>query len=347
VEIAMWEKARPAMHIVGDIADGWERFANALSPTPPFPKNRHRILLAGVLAPALLASLFTSAYTFVKCTTFFAGAGFFGDPIISRVIPLLDRKIPDWRNYLKLRSTILKGVPTNAQLTITLLRIGEAHKAPLPPPPGSGPPPPEEPAAIPESHIPPEVSTASVASAASAAAPEQRPPAPAPKKNPAKLLLGLLKGTTKTGVATALSANKVKATAGSEQAKKRLGVLDSNSPVPGPVEFKGRYRGRKGYIYVVTSAASPFVCFTAQKFAGVIEGVEFSLPITDIKELRKLGGLGWKSKLVVGWAMEKEVVDGLEIVDPDGVGRALTAIPLRDELFNRLVAMGPQKWGSW
>ena len=238
----------------------------------------------------------------------------------------------------------MEGVPTNAQLTITLLRIGEVHKAPLPPPPGSGPPPPEEPAAIPESQIPPEVSTASVVSAA---APGEQPPAPAPKKNTVKFLLGLLKGTTKTGVTAALGTNRVKATAGSEQAKNRLGVLDSESPVPGPVEFKGRYRGKKGYIYVVTSAASPFVCFTAKKFAGMIEGVEFSLPIADIKELRKLGGLGWKSKLVVGWAMEKEVVDGLEIVGPDGVGRALTAIPLRDELFNRLVAMGPQKWGSW
>jgi hypothetical protein len=36
----------------------------------------------------------------------------------------------------------LKSVPTNAQLTITLLRIGEANDAPLPPPPFSGPPPP-------------------------------------------------------------------------------------------------------------------------------------------------------------------------------------------------------------
>jgi hypothetical protein len=38
---------------------------------------------------------------------------------------------------------LLKGVPTNAQLTVTLLRIGEANKAPLPPPPYAGPPPPE------------------------------------------------------------------------------------------------------------------------------------------------------------------------------------------------------------
>ena len=35
-------------------------------------------------------------------------------------------------------------VPTNAQLTLTLLRVGEANKAPLPPPPIPGEAPPEE-----------------------------------------------------------------------------------------------------------------------------------------------------------------------------------------------------------
>jgi hypothetical protein len=40
-------------------------------------------------------------------------------------------------------STLLKGVPTNAQLAITLLRIGESNGAPLPPPPTSDFPPPD------------------------------------------------------------------------------------------------------------------------------------------------------------------------------------------------------------
>jgi hypothetical protein len=86
--------------------------------------------------------MFTSSYMFIKANGFFVGFGFFADPIIWRGLSYLNRKFPNWQKLLELRNTILKGVPTNAQLTLTLLRIGEANKAPLPPPPKSGPPPP-------------------------------------------------------------------------------------------------------------------------------------------------------------------------------------------------------------
>lgn len=67
----------------------------------------------------------------------------------------------------------------------------------------------------------------------------------------------------------------------------------------------------------------------------------------DIKELQKRGGFGWKAKLVIGWALEREVQDGMIIVDRTGNKWDITAMPLRDELFNRLCAMGSQKWESW
>jgi hypothetical protein len=139
---AMWTKTRPVMHAIADISDGFERFANALSPTPPFPKDKARMKLAGCLAPVLLISLFTSSYVFYKINGLAIGFGFFGDPLIWRGLDYLNRNYPNWPKYLEIRNTLLKGVPTNAQLTITLLRIGEANKAPLPPPPYSGPPPP-------------------------------------------------------------------------------------------------------------------------------------------------------------------------------------------------------------
>jgi hypothetical protein len=66
-----------------------------------------------------------------------------------------------------------------------------------------------------------------------------------------------------------------------------------------------------------------------------------------IRELKKVGGLGWKSKLVVGWSMGRNVVDGIRIVDTHGKEWLFTAVKMRDELFNRLVAMGGQKWESW
>ncbi|KAI9651309.1 hypothetical protein NHQ30_001347 [Ciborinia camelliae] len=140
---AMWSKTRPVMHAIADISDGWERFANALSPTPPFPQETPRLKLAGCLAPLLLISMFTSSYMFMKMNGLFVGFGFFGDPLIWRGLSYLNRKFPHWQKLLEIRNTLLKGVPTNAQLTITLLRIGEANKAPIPPPPFSSLPPPD------------------------------------------------------------------------------------------------------------------------------------------------------------------------------------------------------------
>ncbi len=60
-----------------------------------------------------------------------------------------------------------------------------------------------------------------------------------------------------------------------------------------------------------------------------------------------MGGLGWKTKLVVGWATSRDIADGLLIVDKQGNQKQLTAIVLREELFNRLVALGAQMWEAW
>jgi hypothetical protein len=49
-----------------------------------------------------------------------------------------DRTYPQWEKYVELRHTVLRGVPTNAQLTLTLFRIGERNRTPLPPPPHAG-----------------------------------------------------------------------------------------------------------------------------------------------------------------------------------------------------------------
>lgn len=66
-----------------------------------------------------------------------------------------------------------------------------------------------------------------------------------------------------------------------------------------------------------------------------------------MQEIKKVGGLGWKTKLVVGWATSREIADGLLIVDKEGRETHITAIALRDELFNRLIAIGAQRWEAW
>ena len=44
--------------------------------------------------------------------------------------------------------------------------------------------------------------------------------------------------------------------------------------------------------------------------------------------------------------MDRQIADGLEITDKAGQNYILTAIQLREELFNRLVAVGQQNWES-
>merc|ERR1712093_298216 len=276
---AMWSKARPVMHAIADVSDGWERFGNALSPTAPFPKEKPRMKLAAVLVPILLISLFTNSYMFMKMNGLFAGFGFFADPIIWRAASYLNRKFPHWQKLLEIRNTLLKGVPTNAQLTVTLLRIGEVNKAPLPPPPYSGPPP----------------------------------------------------------------QNAAHETAG--QNLEHLGVLKSGGiDRADPVDFPCRFKGKKGHAYITSTATTPALSWTTEK-----EDVDpvFSIAISDIQEIKKVGGLGWKTRLVVGWATSRDIADGILIIDKQGSKKQLTAMELREELFNRLITMGNQMWEAW
>jgi Protein of unknown function (DUF3292) len=244
-------------------------------------------------------------------------------------------------------------VPTNAQLTITLLRIGEANKAPLPPPPRSEEPPPSRPSSVVDSEeLPLDGSQAEVDAAVypepESTQPDEHVEKKDKPKHTGKRIIKFFKGATKAGVEGVLGTDRIKAEIGSEHAKNRLGILPDPklTPVSGPVDFKARYKGKKGTVYISTTATVPCVSFST---TSAIKNPEplFSIAIADIKELRKIGGLGWKAKLVVGWAMDRQIADGLEIVDREGHKWTLTAIFLRDELFNRLVAMGGQKWESW
>ncbi|KAL8734594.1 MAG: hypothetical protein Q9181_003160 [Wetmoreana brouardii] len=370
MEDAMWGKMRPVMHVVGDIADGWERFANALSPTPPFPKERPRLVLASVLVPGVAVSLFTTSAMFMRMSTFGIGVGFFSDPLLWRGLDWLNKNYPNWQKLLELRNSVLKGVPTNAQLTITLLRIGEANKAPLPPPPSSDQPPPNRPKSLNGDDLPLDASNEEIHSAihedpaekeaAEAAAATTVGADAKPKHKHGQHILGFFKGTTKTGVETKLGVDKVRAKIGSAHAKNHLGVLPKPEEMgpSGPVDFKGRYKGHKGWINISTAAAVPCVSWSKEASDGTGGAVEdtidkhhkhvaFKVPVQDIQELKKVGGLGWKAKIVVGWATGKTVADGLEIVDKAGNVWKLTAIQYREELFNRLVAIGGQKWESW
>lgn len=290
---------------------------------------------------------------------------------------------------------MLSGVPTNAQLTLTLLRIAEANKSPLPPPPTSqeetvsdGA---DETASFDPSEYDvesdPEESLLTEATAVDQGLEDEEQTSL--KRGPGRRIAAALKRTVKASVGGALSVDHIKAKIGSESAKQRLGAVAAPPPsgtpddnanqdakgeekvacinLPGgegPCVFSARMHGGKGHAIIVNSATSPSLAFATTKISQSVLSTligssrseadvdveikpEVSIGLADITEMRKMGGFGWKGKLVVGWAMEREVLDGLEITDKQGCKYVITAIKGRDELFNRLIAMGKHKWESW
>jgi hypothetical protein len=105
-------------------------------------------------------------------------------------------------------------------------------------------------------------------------------PAP-PKKKHGRRILAFLKGTTKGGVETMLGTDRLKAAVGAQHARNRLGVLQSGpSPPAGPVDFPARYQGKKGRLYITTTATSPALSWTMAK--KDIDPI-FSIAIDDIQ----------------------------------------------------------------
>ncbi|KAE8148119.1 hypothetical protein BDV25DRAFT_131498 [Aspergillus avenaceus] len=360
--------ANLGMRILSDIVDTYERLGNALSPTPPFPAKTPYIRLASLLSIGLLASLVTSSYVFVKTGTLTAGFGFFGDPVLARAAAYLNHKYPDWTKLLELQNSLLKGIPTNAQLTLTLLRIGEANAAPLPPPPSDPTnrapmhPTPTDPSDINLNATEEEIAQAAAADPQTLAHNEQeKPHAETPKKTWVNRMINFFRGTTATGIESKLAIDRARAAAGSNHAKNRLGILSRKGKMvlsSGPVEFDARYKGKRGTAVIDSSSDPPLLYFTTESVEHLYDpriesrekgSVLFTMPVTDVRELRKIGGFGWKGKLVAGWAEQsKEVVDGLEIVGKDSTQHfQLTAMKTRNELFNRLIAIDGQVWESY
>ena len=85
---------------------------------------------------------------------------------------------------------------------------------------------------------------------------------------------------TKGGIETALGTDRLKAAAGGEHAKNRLGVLqDGQESNAGPVDFPARYKGKKGHAYITTSATSPALSWSAKEDLDPI----FSIALADIQ----------------------------------------------------------------
>ncbi|TQV93622.1 hypothetical protein IF1G_07354 [Cordyceps javanica] len=340
----VWQRTRPFMHAITDLVDTWERFGNAVSPTPPFPTLGPRMRLVAALLPILLVSFFTTPYMFAKGSGLVFGLVLFGKPLLDRLVQMLERTHPRWQRFVELRHSLLRGVPTNAQLAITLLRIGEKNKAPIPAPPDPD-------AVAGNQQDTPWKEGRDEPASENVEGQENKEGGGSNvqqvKKRPGKgrRALDLVKGAVKGGVTTALVADRAKALAGAHHAKERVGVVNYSDKVPpavGPVRFEARYKGRRGFAYLTETSTTPALSWSPDRDGAAVPS--WTVLVSDITAVTKVGGFAWPSKVVIGWSLKKQIVDGLVVETKDAGEYHLTAVLIRDEIFNRLIAVGDQMW---
>ncbi|EGU77624.1 hypothetical protein FOXB_11854 [Fusarium oxysporum f. sp. conglutinans Fo5176] len=319
----MWSQMRPLMHWVCRFCDIWERSA--------------------------------------KIVTLGIGVGFFGSIFL--------RNSYGWLKH-NMERIVFRGIPTDSQLTIALLRHGERNNTPLPPSPEPKGPPLDEPHVLDGDDL-----SASAGDRPVGASPEEirkavqeepgvvrdtggddheYPDHETGGKRRGKLL-GVVKPVVEAAARTVIGVNKIRAKTGTVSAKNRVGAASTREKpsIAGPVEFTCRWQGEKGFAYLTTDTSSPCLCFS-RRSTGDSDGSGYheihptwTIPVKDITTLNKYSGYGAKAKLLAGWALEAEIIDGMEIVDSGGKSRLLTAMARRDQLFNRLCAIGDQKWEIW
>ena len=90
-----------------------------------------------------------------------------------------------------------------------------------------------------------------------------------------------------------------------------------------------------------TSATTPCITWVRLKQLGDTKHSkpELSIQVDDIIQMKKLGGLGWKSKLVLSDLLDVDLAGAIELTTNDGTKTTFTALPRRDALFNRLLAL--------
>ncbi|GAA5820815.1 hypothetical protein JCM3770_000351 [Rhodotorula araucariae] len=130
--------AKQAQDILGNIADLAEVFANAINPPKPYPPYKAREKLATqVLVPIACVFAIVPAKLWTLAVSFGFGIGFFGQPLLLRAFALLQEKVPDWKDKIDLRNTLLSKVPTNAQVVLHVVRVAERAYTPFPLPPAA------------------------------------------------------------------------------------------------------------------------------------------------------------------------------------------------------------------
>ena len=353
---------QPLLDTLFALIDVWERLGNVLNPVPLFPGDHSRLLLAACISVPTSITFYFSRDVMIKSMELLLGFIMFGEPVIRRSCDFLDREFPSWRNCCKLRNTVLKGVPTNAQLAITMLRVGERISSPLPPPPVSQGSPKMEATAnadsVPELGSQPlKISTNILTTNYYSGTINEQPQEDAKpdtddgaqdgddehRSKNMERVMGFFKHGSKRAVTLFHKTDRLRASRGSTRAQARLDLGQTTREVPdaGPYKFPARYNGEAGYLHLATAATTPSVAWQSHdenlKTAWVVM-------INDIADISKVDGMSFKTKHFVQWALDKKSVMGLKLTMSTGQCHHLDPVVRRDEVFNRLIAMGNQIW---
>lgn len=254
---------------------------------------------------------------------------------------------------------LLDGVPTNAQLTLTLLRIGEINSSPLPPPPSSTEDEPSWPIKRKKSKAIIASTNSDQLSTLETETNPFPPPEPKPKRRWVFKVLKFVRRTIATAIKGHIAMDRAMAIAGSAHTKNLIGMLQKRkfaSTPFGPLKFDAKFERKRGAAVIDSSKEPPILYFTTYQSAGLDDlrvesrkkgSVLFQIPVPHIRELKKTEGLGWKGRLIVELtAGSKEAADGLVVVGAEEQVFHLTGMRSRNQLFNRLVAIDAQFWES-
>lgn len=154
------------------------------------------------------------------------------------------------------------------------------------------------------------------------------------------------KKNTKIAVETRIGIDHIKAKLGNEKAQTHLGVFQKKDTLvyAGPSVYKARYQGRKGWVHLSPTTVS----FSHENEMGPERNKVFEFLIDDIVHLKRAQTfVSSLAETAADWSCDKILLGALEITTQrDGEEKLwnITGVPERDQLFNRLVAMGQQRW---
>jgi hypothetical protein len=285
---------------------------------------------------------------FGRGATFAFGACFWGHKWLEEGVRELIRRYPDWKEIVDPRNSILSGVPTDAQLTLHLLRVSEAERDPLPVPP-----------------IAPALEDTKEAIRQSRSSEDGSEVDPAPK--------GVRKAAVKTKTKTKGVFRKIArklAGMGSEvtivgEERKLRGKIDSlvlkakwGDDVP-EGGYSAKLDGTSGHLFIDEEDACiswvPLLSKNPDKIWYVDDLVEMKKDGVGVSRLA-LAAMSGAEIASLGLSLRfAKTADDISLTDMSEEEQLLAAqraketlvfkgVEAREALFNRLVAMGSQRW---